>query len=211
MLTRRAVIRTLYSSAGSAVGPTLYWLFHCSPFDSGMERSIAEIRVLPLSLRPERWDLESDVILYLSSLPRSILLVNYSWKWVLAADSGAMGLWWDPEKLEHVTSKLICHKIHASHVGYGVTANIAASHRFRGSSGFDSPYPNASMPFLCPFFVYKFEVEDGNNCATREREYGCGHTTTLNWWVRGLSTQQHWSLCGGFQVPSLRCTMSALE
>jgi hypothetical protein len=35
------------------------------------------------------------------------------------------------------------------HVGYGVTANIAASHKLhlhksvdRGSSGFDSPYPN---------------------------------------------------------------------
>ena len=32
---------------------------------------------------------------------------------------------------------------HHLYVGYGVTANIAASHEeLRGSSGFDSPYPN---------------------------------------------------------------------
>ena len=32
-------------------------------------------------------------------------------------------------------------------VGYGVTANIAASHTDRGSSGFDSPYPNIFLSF----------------------------------------------------------------
>jgi len=32
-------------------------------------------------------------------------------------------------------------------VGYGVTANITASHEsVRGSSGFDSPYPNYFSP-----------------------------------------------------------------
>jgi hypothetical protein len=53
-------------------------------------------------------------------------------------------------------------------LGYGVTANIAASHRYRtsemkynrpvisqilcrarGSSGFDSPYPNTFFTLLC--------------------------------------------------------------
>ena len=38
-------------------------------------------------------------------------------------------------------------------LGYGVTANITASHAIavRGSSGFDSPYPNA-------FFIIIYET-----------------------------------------------------
>ena len=37
----------------------------------------------------------------------------------------------------------IAQKRQAFVIGYGVTANIAASHpQDRGSSGFDSPYPN---------------------------------------------------------------------
>ena len=39
-----------------------------------------------------------------------------------------------------------CNTIHDC-LGYGVTANIAASHTVRGSSGFDSPYPNFFFPW----------------------------------------------------------------
>ena len=35
------------------------------------------------------------------------------------------------------------------YIGYGVTANIAASQSDRGSSGFDSPYPNFCACALC--------------------------------------------------------------
>ena len=40
-------------------------------------------------------------------------------------------------------------------VGYGVTANIAASHADRGSSGFDSPYPNFSSNFVNFFDTHR--------------------------------------------------------
>ena len=38
-------------------------------------------------------------------------------------------------------------------IGYGVTANIAASQTDRGSSGFDSPYPNV-------YFFIDFDILD---------------------------------------------------
>ena len=40
-------------------------------------------------------------------------------------------------------------------IGYGVTANIAASHSIdRGSSGFDSPYPNALRLVITLKIIY---------------------------------------------------------
>ena len=44
---------------------------------------------------------------------------------------------------KHLQHSIMITKLRLFIIGYGVTANIAASHAVRGSSGFDSPYPNS--------------------------------------------------------------------